>query len=296
MSMISIVLVTYNSQDCIESCLDSVFTQDFKDYEIIVVDNASEDKTVQILKNEYQSSALIENKKNYYLSKALNQGITVSKGDFILVMNDDIILKKGFLENIYSAVKGNAVVAAVQPKVLKPDEKTADTLGINLSFFRRFSDIGRDEIAADFNKQKYIFGASAAACLYRRQALELVKQNGEYFDEDFLCISEDVDLSWRLHKKGWRILYWPLAACVHRGGISRKKCKFAQYLSMRNRYLMILKNESLFGFLSFPVIFVIYDLWRNLYMIFTNTGYFFKAAREVIMLAPKMIKKRRAGS
>jgi len=292
MKAISIILVTYNSGEHLESCLDSVFAQDFKDYEVIVVDNASADNTKLILK-KYPNVELIENQKNYGLSKALNQGIILSNGRYILCLNDDTELKNSFLSNAFKAIESKDSIGAVQPKVLKPDGKYIDTAGIYLSFLRRFFDIGKGRIdAGEFNREKYIFGACAAAALYKKEALETIKQGKEYFDEDFFYLVEDVDLAWRMQRRGWRTLYFPDAICLHIGGVSRSKNKFIQYLSMRNRYLMLIKNESLWGFLWFPIIFIFYDLWRNLFMLVTNPGYFLKASFEVAKLSPKMLKKR----
>jgi GT2 family glycosyltransferase len=293
MKEVSIILVTYNSAAHIQYCMDSILIQELSDYELTVIDNASTDETKTILKNRYPGISFIENAQNYGYSKALNQGITKADAKFILCLNDDIKLNRDFLTNIHKAINSNDDIGAVQPKVLKPDGKTIDTTGIFLSFFRRFYDIGKGQKdGIKFAKQKYVFGASAAGVLYRKEALESVKQSDEYFDEDFFCLVEDIDLSWRMQKKGWRILYYPNAVCMHTRGISGRKDSFTQYLSMRNRYLMMLKNESLLGLFKFQIIFFIYDLWRNLYMLLINTTYFLQASYEIIRLSPKMIKKR----
>jgi len=293
MGILSIVLVTHNSGTYIEVCLDSIFAQDFKAYEVIVIDNASEDITKAILKKKYPDIILKENMQNYGYSKALNQGIAMAEGSYILCLNDDIKLDSGFLVNIHDAIETENDIAAVQPKVIKPDGRI-DTTGIYLSALRRFYDIGKGEIdGCKLTKQRYVFGACAAAVLYRKEALDSVRHSkGEYFDEDFFCIAEDVDISWRMQKKGWHILYCPEAVCVHTGGVSRSHNDISQYFSMRNRFLMIIKNESLWGFLRLPLVFLVYDLWRNLYMLLVNPEYFFKSFYEILKLSPKMLKKR----
>lgn len=292
MKEISIIIVTFNSNQCIEYCLDSIFNQGFKDYEVIVVDNASKDSTKLILKNCFPNIKLVENTQNLGFSKALNQGIAAADGKFILCLNDDVRLGRDFLMNIHNTIQVNEDVGAIQPKVLKSNSRI-DTAGIYLSAFRRFHDIGSGETdGAEFGKQRYVFGACAAAALYRKEALESVKHGAEYFDEDFFCLVEDVDLSWRMQKEGWKILYYPDAACTHVGGVSRNHSKIAQYFSMRNRYLMILKNETLPGFLRYFFTFFAYDVWRNLHMLLVNSGYFLKVSWEVVKLSPKMVKKR----
>jgi len=294
MKKISIILVTHNSAGYIGPCLDSIFSQDFKDYEIIVIDNASDDKTAHIIKNEYPGILFLENKENAGPSKARNQGIAKAEGKFILCLDHDVKLHNNFLTNIYNAVKAGEDIGAIQPKVLMADGHTIYSAGIRISPLRRFCDIGSGKKNGDkFNTHRDVFGVSAAAALYRRQALESIKQAGEYFDEDFFYFFEDVDISWRLQKKGWRILYAPQAQCLHTAGRSRRQDKISQYLSMRNRYLLLFKNVSLSGLLRLPFIFLFYDLWRNLFMLITNPKYFLRASLEVVKLSPKMLKKRK---
>lgn len=293
MREISIILVTHNSSGQIADCLDSIFEQEYKDYELIVVDNVSEDDTKQILRNKNFAITLIENFKNYGYSKALNQGIARAIGKFILCLNDDIKLSNNFLKNIHNAIENQERVGAVQPKVFRPDGKIIDTTGIFLSFLRRFYDVGSGRFdGAEFSRPKLVFGACDAAALYRKEALETIRQGEEYFDEDFFGIVEDVDISWRMQKKGWKILYYPEAICFHNGGVSRRKDKLSQFFTMRNRYLLLLKNESLLGLLRLPFVFLAYDLWRNLYMLLFNPRHFLKASSDIIKLSPKMLKKR----
>lgn len=293
MKSISVIIVTYNSSTYIESCLDSVFAQDFDDYEVIIIDNASEDRTKSIIKDKYPDILLIENQKNYGPCFARNQGIMKANGRFILCLDHDVKLLNHFLKNIYKAIEREDNLGAVQPKILMNDAKTIYSTGIYPSWLRRFYDIGNGKNDSwEFEKKKLVFGTSAAASLYRKEALESIKQGEEYFDSDFFYFFEDVDVSWRMQKKGWHILYTPDAVCLHIGGRSRNKDKISQYLSLRNRYLLILKNESWLGLLRLFFVFFIYDLWRNLFMLIVNPKYFLKAGFEIIRLSPKMIRKR----
>lgn len=294
MKAISVILVTYNSSQCVESCLDSVFSQDFKDYEVIAIDNASTDGTKSIIKNRYPNIRLVENPNNLGPCYARNQGIAKADGKFILCLDDDVKLLNNFLQNIYQAIESRDNLGAVGAKILLPDAKTIYSTGIHLSYLWRFYDIGSGKKDSfEFKDKKYVFGVSSAAAIYRREALEAIKQGEEYFDEDLFHLFDDVDVSWRMQKKGWQMMYAPDAQCLHTGGRSRNKDKISQYLSMRNRYLVILKNESPAGLLRFPIAFFAYDLWRNLFMLIVNPKYFAKASLEIIKLAPKMLKKRR---
>jgi len=293
MKAISIILVTFNSSTHIESCLDSIFNQSFKDYEVIVIDNASTDETKSLLKAKYRDVTLLENSENFGPCHARNQGITKASGKFILCLDHDVKLLNNFLENMRKAIESQDTIGAAGAKILMVNAKTIYSTGIYPSYLWRFYDIGSGrEDGPGFREKKYVFGVSAAAVIYRREALETIKQNEEYFDEDFFYFFEDVDVSWRIKKRGWHLIYAPDAECLHISGRSRNKDKISQYLCMRNRYLLIMKNESSRGLLRCLIVFFIYDLWRDLFMLIVNPKYFLKAAFEVIKLLPRMFKKR----
>jgi GT2 family glycosyltransferase len=293
MKAISIILVTYNSGKFIESCLDSIFSQDFKDYEVIAVDNSSTDKTKSIIGTKYSNIILVENTENFGPCKARNQGIAKANGRFILCLDHDVKLLDNFLKNIYKAVESQDNIGAVGPKILMADAKTIYSTGIYPSYLWRFHDIGSGRIdEGEFGDGKDVFGISAAAAIYRRAALEEIRQGKEYFDEDFFYFFEDVDVSWRLQKKGWRILYIPEAVCLHKSGRSRNRDGVSRYLCMRNRYLLLIKNVTLFGLLRLFIVFFIYDLWRNLFILVINSRYFLKASSGVLKLTPQMVRKR----
>lgn len=293
MKTISVILVTYNSKAYIEPCLGSILSQGFKDYEVIIIDNASRDETKSIINARYPEIILIENSQNLGTCRARNQGIAKASGRFILCLDHDVKLYPDFLENIFHEIEGKDTIGAVQPKILRVDGKTIYSTGIYPSWLRRFYDIGEGQNnGTRFNQRRYIFGASAATAIYRREALETIGQSGEYFDEDFFYFFEDVDVSWRMQKKGWRVLYAADAECIHAGGRSRNKDSISQYLCMRNRYLLIIKNASWVELLRIPIVFLIYDLWRDLFMLVINPKYFLKALFEIFKLYPKMVRKR----
>jgi len=272
MPEISVVIITFNGKGFITSCLDSVYSQSYRDFEVIVTDNGSSDGTADFIKENYPSVALIENRQNLGSCKARNQGIEKAQGVWILTLDCDVVLEKDFLDKIIDFAKRQEErVGIFSPKILKNDKKTIYSCGIYLSKSRRFYDIGSGKTDdGKFDKAKYIFGACSAAAVYKKEMLESVKEETGYFDERFFFLVEDVDLSWRSQRKGWKSLYFPQAACCHSGNSSRYDKKIKQYLSFRNRYFMIIKNERFTQLLrNIPFMFV-YDLSRLFYLAFTN--------------------------
>ena len=267
---VSIVVLTYNSKNFIGFCLDSVFSQRSRDFEVIIVDNASSDGTLNLIK-KYPKVLLIENKKNLGACKARNQGIEVSNGKWILTLDCDVILEKDFLSKAVNVIDSLAFnTGIVQPKILNFDKRTVYSCGIYLSWMRRFYDIGRGKDGGELNESKDIFGACSACAFYKRQMLRELKEETGYFNERFFFLVEDVDLAWRARKKGFKAVYTPRLICRHKGNSSKADKKKRQYLCFRNRFYSIIKNEGIIRYSLKIVPLLFYDLPRILYLVFTN--------------------------
>ena len=239
----SVNILTYNGQSLIGPCLDSVFKQTYPNVEVLVIDNASKDKTVRIVKKicstanaKKQCLNIIENKKNLGFAAGHNIGIKKSRGEYVLCLNQDVILDKDFIKMAVKTIEKDKKVGAVQGKLYKlqtlnPKPQTSniiDTTGLLMFKNRRIVNRGQGEKDnGKYNKEEEIFGVDGAASLYRRSALEDIKLpvssheklRGrrhksipyEYFDENFFCYKEDVDLAWRMRLYGWKAVYQPKA-------------------------------------------------------------------------------------
>lgn len=280
--MLSVIILTFNSREFIASCLNSLFAQDYQGLEVIVIDNGSNDRTVSFIEENYPRVRLIQNRENLGACKARNQGVAISKGEFILTLDCDVILEKDFLKKIMTfVVDSEKAVGMFQPKVLNTDNKTIYSCGIYLSGLRRFYDIGKGRHNnGRFNAVKRIFGACSAAALYRRECLKEIREDAGYFDERFFFLVEDVDLAWRAQRKGWTALYYPEAVCYHAGNSSGTPKKIRQYLCFRNRYYMLSKNQVLRFKIIHHLLSLPYDLPRFLYFLIKNK-YALKAVREI---------------
>jgi GT2 family glycosyltransferase len=281
MIKISVVILTYNSAGYIKSCLDSVYRQSFRDFEVIVVDNGSKDETISLIKEAYPRVSLIENQDNLGACKGRNQGIEVALGEWIATLDCDIILENNFLWEIVKIIEHAPKTAGmIQPKIMNAAKATIFSAGIYVSCLRRFHDLGKNKIdSVKFSKQKNIFGVCSAAAVYNKGMLESVRDAHGYFDERFFFLFEDVDLSWRARKKGMQAIFCPDAVCSHHGDSSRTPARIRQYLSLRNRYFTLLKNDF-----SFRLIFcfIFYDLVRLFYILMTNP-YALRAVKDVFI-------------
>ena len=292
---VSIVVVTYNSIDFIEECIKSIVTQTYKEFEIFIVDNNSQDNTVGFIRRYYPQVNLIENEENYGLSYAYNQGIKLANGEYILILNSDIVLERSFLHEIKKLIaKSGEAVGMFSPKILVMKNKDIiDSTGLLLSKTRRFFNRGNGEIDRNqYNQDQNIFGPCAAAALYNKKMLDAIKINGEYFDPDFFLLLEDFDIAWRARNLGWKAEYVPNAVCYHEGGISKKDNEYVQYLSFRNRYFLIVKNESLGSFVMSIPFYIIYDIPRFFYFLIKNR-HAARGLKEIVSNLPKILLKRR---
>ncbi|MCX5693744.1 MAG: glycosyltransferase family 2 protein [Candidatus Omnitrophica bacterium] len=279
---VSVIIVSIGAKDYLKLCLNSLLKQSHQPLEIIIIDNSSQPDFARNISKAYPSVKLYSSPKNLFYAAALNKGISSSSGDFVLCLNDDVVLGKEFIRE---ALKGFLVdnrIGSVSGKILRSDGKVLDSAGLYLSVWRTAKEKGYGQKdSGQFEKNNYIFGASGAAAFYRREMLESIKECGDYFDSDFGMFYEDLDISWRAHRYGWLAYYIPAALVYHvRGGSFRPDCGIGKpvarkYLNdqlhcalIKNRYLTILKNETFCGFIAHLIPILIYDLCVWGYVVF----------------------------
>ncbi len=289
---VSVVIVTWNAQNFIKQCLDSVFCQEEKGIEVIVVDNGSTDDTVNILKGYLPYLYLIENKENKGFCFANNQALLIAKGSYIFTLNSDVILEKNYIYNLKSYLEKHEKVGMCQGKFLRMDKKTIDGLGLYLSLSFRFYNIAEGkENSSKYDTEKEIFGPCAAAALYRKKLFDDICWNGEYFDNRFFFLVEDFDVAWRARNKGWKAIYVPGALCYHYRGSSGHYSMFRQYLSFRNRYFLLIKNGKSSILMRFIFFSFAYDIVRLFFLLLRNQ-YAWQALCEIKDYMPALLKQR----
>src|ERR1700757_3144507 len=190
---VSVTIVTYNSGRFIKRCLESVLDQKYPNLEVIVVDNASTDGTSDILEQFADQCQIHYNDQNIGFAAAQNQAIGLSTGEWILTLNPDVLLLKNFIQALVDAGQMDPKIGSVCGKLLTirasfdlPDKQLVDSTGIYFTPMLRHLDRGSQEIDnGHYLNFEYVFGATAAAALYRRQMIEAVSIQGEFFDPDF---------------------------------------------------------------------------------------------------------------
>ncbi|OWK27034.1 MAG: hypothetical protein US76_00190 [Parcubacteria group bacterium GW2011_GWA2_38_13b] len=326
MSKFSINLLVYNGLKFLPQCIESVLNQSYKEYDFLIIDNNSTDGSrdyLKILQRSMPHIKIIFNETNAGFAAGHNQGIGKSDSEYILCLNQDIILDKDFLKNAVEILNRGDKIGALQPKLLRLKkidgewQKTdiIDTTGLMMLKNRRIVNRGQGWLDTKYQipntKYTEVFGADGAAPIYKREALENIKipisnKNFEYFDEDFFMYKEDVDLAWRMRLYGWKTVYAPDIIGWHARGAGdsaktkyldvikerRKISQFSKYYSFKNQRLMQIKNEL-------PLLLLRHLFWwlpkeiASWFYILIFEHYTIKTIKKLIMQIPKMLKKRR---
>jgi GT2 family glycosyltransferase len=324
MAKVSVQIVTWNSMRYLVDCLESLMRQTFRDFSVLVIDNGSDDGTVEFIRSQYPTVAVLQNFKNLGFSKANNQGIQLAKGEYVLVMNPDVILADDFLQSLIFFADQHPEVGSFGGKILKLHSEAIDAndqAGLRevvksdiidatgLQIFKSRKVINRGEGKKDqgqYNRVEEVFGISGTCVLYRRSVLEEIAIKNEFFDQDFFAYKEDIDLAWRLRLYGRPAWYVPQALCYHHRRLAspgevgikkiirqrRKVSKMLRALSFRNHHLMLVKNDQWLNIILSLPWFLFQELKIIIYaLIFEPFQY--RSIIRFFQLLPSILLKRR---
>ncbi len=218
--LVSVIIVNYNGKRHLEKCLESLMKVDYEKYEVILVDNNSNDDSVEFVKNVYPSVIIIKLEKNYGFAEPNNIGAKIAKGDFLLFLNNDTKVNPNFIQEMVGVINQDPKIAICQSLLLKPNgevESSGDFIDT----------IGRAYMSKEkVTEVKEILGARGACMMVRKNIFwEL-----EGFDKNFFASFEDIDLSWRAWIWGYKIVLVPNSIVYHTGGqtvqLLRSEIKF----------------------------------------------------------------------
>ena len=304
--IISIIIVAAGTKSYLKSCLESVRKQNNSNIEIIVIDNSLNQYFGQEFCSYYPEIKLYPSQKNLSYCEALNKGIEISKGNFVLCLNDDVILGEDFIKEALTGFSVEEKIGLVSGKILRSDGKTIDSVELFLGLCRSANEKGYGiKDRGQFEKKRYIFGVNGAVAFYRKRMLEEIKLGLEYFDSDFRFFYEDLDIAWRAQNFGWKGFYIPTAVAFHARGATAMQGeginkRFARrFLNdelhfdlIKNRYLAIIKNECLWSFLLHLPFVLPYDIFAWGFVLFFRRRLFKKILREKIPLTSAFGKRR----
>jgi len=232
-NLVSIIIVNYNGKHHLEKCLKSLMEIDYKNYEIILVDNNSSDDSIDFVKKLYPSLVIIQLEKNYGFAEPNNIGAKKAKGELLLFLNNDTIVKPNFITELVKVIKTDSKIAICQSFLLKPNGEIdssgdfVDTLGRAYSSRKKVSEV------------REILSARGAAMLIRKESFFDLGQ----FDKHFFASFEDVDMGWRAWLWGYRVVLVPNSVVYHTGGQTIKNISNeVRFHGIKNTLIIRLTN------------------------------------------------------
>jgi len=267
---ITAVITNYNGKYFLKECLNSIKNQDFPYFDVIIIDNASTDGSVEYIEKYYPEIILIKNNKNLGFPAAVNLGINNSSAEYIFILNNDTELESKCMSNLYECIQKDESIFAVTSKMIQYyDRAKMDDAGDEYTILGWTKRVGYGKSPDQYSKERETFSACAGASLYRRSILDEIG----YFDENFFAYLEDVDISYRARINGYKCVYCPEAVVYHVGSGSSgsRYNEFKIKLAARNNVYLPYKNMPWPQF-AFNFIFLLLGYFIK-YIFFLRKGY-----------------------
>lgn len=248
---VAVVILNWNGKKFLQQFLPSVLASTYSNMRVIVADNASTDDSVAYLNDAFPSVEILTSTVNYGFAKGYNFFLQQVQADYYVLLNSDVEVTPGWIEPIIQLMEADEMIAACQPKLLAWNQKDEfeyagaaggwiDALGYPFSRGRIFDVLEKDH--GQYNDAAPVFWASGASLFIKAAAFHEMKG----FDEYFFAHQEEIDLCWRLQRKGYKIYVCPQSVVYHVGGGTLPTGSPQKvFLNFRNNLVMITKNMSL---------------------------------------------------
>jgi GT2 family glycosyltransferase len=288
----SVIVVNWNGRHHLDTCLGALRRQSFSDFEVILVDNGSTDGSTDHVREHHDWVNVVALPENRGFCGGSNEGIRRARGKYLALLNNDTEADPDWLRELVSGLERQEVGFCAS-QILFYDARTkidsaGDEFAINGVAHKR----GHLEDSSGYSEPTEVFGACAAAAIYRRSMLDDIG----ILDEDFFLIFEDVDLSFRARSAGYRCVYVPTARVYHKTNASIGTYSHTYvYHGQRNLELVYLKNMPLPLLLKYLPVHLLYNLLALAF--FAGHGRlwsFLQAKGSALRHLPSTLRKRRA--
>ena len=297
MGEIAVALANWNGLKYLERCLESVFAQTCAPREGVIVDNCSTDGSAEWIADRYDQVHLLLNETNEGFAAGYSKAIAACSQPFVLILNTDVFLPPDFIEVTLAVLAEYPEAGAATGSVFQQGSGE----WLNSGFFLQPQ--MRTELSANLDRAEAVFGCSGALILFRREMLEDIRIEGQYFDEAYFSYGEDIDLAWRAQLLGWQARFTPGAKAHHVGSGSSDdrlrfvdKPAFLQRHLLKNRYLTLVKNTST-GVLPYVLLpFILAEPLVWLYLLLRlpwRFPYLLLALADTCRLLPRALRGRR---
>ena len=261
---VSVNILGFNEKHQLEKSISSIFKQDYPNFEVLYIDNASTDGSEEFVREKFPNVKILQTGENRHYGPAHNKGLANSGSELVCLLNTDLELAPNYLSLAVEALLKDEKIAGVQGKTLRPkmegQPQLIDGTGLTIDRMRIVRDRGQLEIdKGQYDEPGEVFAICGSNPVYRRKALQEVAIDGEIIDEDITAFFDDSDLGWRLRHQGWKLWYEPKAISYHERGVGQSPggykhifalVKFRKQFSVRtkqlawkNKIYLTLKND-----------------------------------------------------
>lgn len=289
---VDVIIVNWNGEEYLQECLDGLRSQVFTSFKVIVVDNGSLDNSIEMIQRDYPEVHLIAAEKNLGFSTANNLAFNASGSKYVALLNNDTVPHPLWLKTMVDAMESYPEAGFAASKIIfQYDQAIIDRAGdayttSGVGYLR-----GRGEAASAYNHLEWVFGACAAAAIYRRDMLTDIG----FFNEDFFLIYEDVDLSFRAQLNGYKCVFIPEAIVYHKASKSiGQDSDISIYFGHRNLEWVYFQNMPNYLILRTITFHIVYNIAALFF--FTLKGklnIFIKAKWDAIRGFKKVLKQRK---
>lgn len=260
---VSILILNYNGQKFVERCLTSVLNTSYSNIEVIFVDNASTDGSLQLVRDKFSGDArlkIVVNDKNYGPAQGYNIGAKYAKSEYIVFLNNDTEVDSNWLSGLIEIMNHDLTVGATACKqLLMNDRKRIDCLGGFIDVYGFVHLPRRLEIdAGQYNKMEEVFVTGLTALVVRKDVFDSVGG----FDPQYFMYYEDNDLTWRIWLSGHRILSVRSSVVYHASGGTTKRVSsyIVIFHNEKNKITTFIKNLSLHSLIRILPIIIVFEV------------------------------------
>ncbi len=248
MCEVTVVIPNYNGKEYLIPCLDALYQKTNAEICVIVVDNGSEDGSIERAKEKYPQAEYILLQKNFGFCRAVNIGIKKADTPYVILLNNDTKVRNGFVEQLLESIKSDQTIFSAEAKMIQYHNRSLiDSAGTFYTVLGWAYARGKDKPLDRYDKGGRCFAACAGAAIYRRDVFQEVG----LFDERHFAYLEDVDIGYRARIHGYKNIYQPRAEVIHVGSAASgsRYNEFKTRYSSRNNVYMIYKNMPVFQLL-----------------------------------------------
>jgi GT2 family glycosyltransferase len=271
---VSIILINFNGVKYIRNCIKSILRSDYSNFELIIVDNNSTDKSIDIVETEFNDDLRIKtirSDKNLGFAAGNNLGAQYAKGKFLALVNIDTIVDARWLTEMIKLMENDNTIGVIQPKLLSLANKLIyDSAGDYIDFFGNNFRLGgewNEQDNGQYDTVHEIFSARGAALVTSKEIVE----NIGLFDEDFFMTFEDIDFCWRARLYGKRVVFVPKSIVYHEGrGITSADPLVVNHLNMhgfKNIHMSMIKNYDFVHMIKYGILSMIADITTGFFLL-----------------------------